>query len=112
MRWAETACRLEPEAGFYRNTLGVAQFRLEMYQEALASLIQSEKDNWRIGRPHPADLAFQAMSLWRLGHKEDAGKLLARLREEMKDRVWARDPESKAFLAETEALIAGPKSKR
>jgi hypothetical protein len=45
LRPAEEACRLVPDNGLYLTTLGVAQYRVGRYQQALESLLRSEKLN-------------------------------------------------------------------
>ena len=50
------------------NTLGVAQYRVGEYEEALNTLRQSDRLNGGI----PEDLAFIAMSLHQLDEKEQA----------------------------------------
>jgi tetratricopeptide (TPR) repeat protein len=106
LRWAEEACQSEPGNGHYLNTLGVAQYRNGKYAEALASLTQSEPLLAKIYQgSFPGDLAFLAMAHHQLGHKEEAAKDLARLRQVMKDSRWANHAESRAFVKEAEALL-------
>jgi tetratricopeptide (TPR) repeat protein len=106
LRWAEEACRRQPGNGAYLNTLGVAHYRNGQYVEALASLTQAEPLNAKTYRGSiPGDLAFLAMAHQQLGHKKEAVKDLARLREVMKTSRWAKDAESQAFLKEAEALL-------
>jgi hypothetical protein len=58
---AEQACQLAPDNGSYLNTLGVAQYRVGQYQQALESLLRSEKLNAIQSQgSQPADLAFLA----------------------------------------------------
>jgi WD40 repeat protein/serine/threonine protein kinase len=108
LRWAEEVCRLRPGEGAPLNTLGVAQYRTGKYRDALASLTQAEPLNAKVYRgPFPADLAFRAMAHYQLGHKEEAAKDLAYLRQAMKNSRWANDAESLAFVKEAEELLAG-----
>jgi tetratricopeptide (TPR) repeat protein len=112
---AEEACRLVPQYerlvpqyGLILNTLGVAQYRVGQYQAAVETLARSEKlQTTPKNGPHPADLAFLAMTQYQLGHKEPAQATLARLREAMNKSRWAKDAESAAFLREAETLIEG-----
>ena len=106
LRWAESAVRLAPENGLYLNTLGVAQYRVGRYADALATLTKSEKLNATKDGSQPADLAFLAMTQHQLGKKDEAKATLGRLREVMKTR-WAKDPEAVGFLREAEELIEG-----
>jgi WD40 repeat protein len=105
---AEAACRLEPGESTYLTTLGVAQYRVGRYRDALTTLTQAEPLNAeRYGGSIPADLAFRAMAHWQLRHKEEMATNLGRLRQVMKGSRWANDPKSRAFLQEAEALIEG-----
>jgi hypothetical protein len=108
LRWAEAACRQEPDDGFYLNTLGVAQYRTGRYKEALETLGRSDKITSAFtGGSQPADLAFLAMAKHRLGQKGPAAVTLRSLREVMKQPSWSDDEEAQAFLREAQALIDG-----
>jgi hypothetical protein len=108
LRWAEAACRLKPGEGTYLNTLGVAQYRVGRYRDCLTTLTQAEPLNAeRLQSSVPGDLAFLAMAHHQLGHKAEAAKDLARLRQAMRNARWANDPDSQSFLLEAEALIEG-----
>ena len=95
---AKAACRLDPENRNYVLTLGVAQYRLGQYAEALKTLRRSEG---------PTALAFLAMTLHRLGQKDDARSTLARLRELVKAPEWAGNEEAQGFLREAVGVIEG-----
>jgi WD40 repeat protein/serine/threonine protein kinase len=110
LRLAEAACRLEPNQGYYLNTLGVAQYRAGQYEEALATLTRSEPLNAAAETSHPADLAFLAMAHYQLGHKAQAQATLERLRAALKSPRWAKSAESQDFLREAESLLAGKKA--
>ena len=105
LRWSEAACRLEPDNGDFLNTLGVAQYRAEQYEKALSTLTRSNQLN---GNRQPADLAFLAMALHRLGQTETSRATLNHLREIMRDSQAAAGAENQAFLREAEAVLAGP----
>jgi dipeptidyl aminopeptidase/acylaminoacyl peptidase len=107
LRQAEAAVRLDPGDGNILNTLGVAQYRMGQYAEAVATLTQSDKINAEKGGSLPADLAFLAMAQHRLGRKEQTQATLGRLREALKQPRWANDAESQGFLREAEALLQG-----
>jgi tetratricopeptide (TPR) repeat protein len=104
---AETAVRLAPEDGNILNTLGVAQYRVGRYADALDTLTKSEKLNVTEGRSHPGDLAFLAMAQHQLGKKDEARTTLERLRKVMKQSPWTQGAESVGFLREAEELIEG-----
>ena len=57
------------------------------------------------GSSHPRDVAFIAMTLYRLGRAEDARKELDRLRGLMQAERWADRAAPKRYLREAEALI-------
>jgi tetratricopeptide (TPR) repeat protein len=105
LRLAEKACEYDPDKGDYLNTLGVAQYRVGLYHEALATLTRS---NILQGDREPADLAFLAMSLHRLGRTATSRTTLNHLREILRDSQAAASAENQAFLREAEAVLAGP----
>jgi tetratricopeptide (TPR) repeat protein len=106
LRWAEAACRLQPGNGNFLNTLGVAQYRVGQYRDALTTLTQAEPLNAkRYKGSFPGDPAFLAMAHFQLGQKDQAITALSRLRERMKEPRWAHDAESQAFPREAEALL-------
>ncbi|MBI3466590.1 MAG: protein kinase [Planctomycetes bacterium] len=103
---AEKVCRLVPDNGVYLNTLGIARYRVGQYEYAAVTLRLSDQFNSKaFGQSHPADLAFLAMAHHRIGHAEEAQKLLDRLRKSLQDPRWKDDAEPQAFLREAEALI-------
>ena len=74
---AEEASRLAPNDHTFLNTLGVAQYRLEKYREAVETLTHSDQLHAaRNGGSVPADLAFLAMAQGRLGQSAKAQRLL------------------------------------
>jgi WD40 repeat protein/serine/threonine protein kinase len=102
LRYAEAAVRAAPSTGYYlnpRGTLGVAHYRVGDYANALQALTQSSQE--------PADLAFLAMAQHQLGKKDEAKATLARLRQFMKQPVWANNAEAQGFFGEAETLING-----
>ena len=129
LRRAETACRLIPNHGGFLNTLGVAQYRLGMFEEAITALTRADQVN-RASQSgsNPADLAFLSMAENRLGRRDRARDALTRLRDTMKEPKWdhanrfhvpladmvhrgtmknppwSENPESQAFLREAEEL--------
>jgi WD40 repeat protein len=105
LRQAETACRSSPEDGVFLNTLGVAQYRVGQYRQAVATLTHADKLNSVAYRGStPADLAFLAMAQHRLGQMEQARAALSRLREAMRKPQWNNDQEAQGFLREAEVL--------
>ncbi len=105
LRLAKAACRLEPDNGFWLKTLGVAQYRLGLVAEALATLTRSNTLN---EEKQPVDLAFLAMAHQRLGQPAVARAMLDRLRDVMRQRgslAASQVAEDLAFLAEAEAVV-------
>jgi tetratricopeptide (TPR) repeat protein len=103
---AEEACRLAPDNGVCLNTLGLAQYRLGHFKQAVETLSRSKELNFNGSLP--ADLAFLAMAHWRLGEKDKAKDYLNLLRESVKKPLWVGHPEAHAFLREAEALLKNP----
>jgi hypothetical protein len=108
LRQAEIACRLDPEYGRYLTTLGVAQYRVGQYQEALDTLTRSDQHyaRWIPGFPTD-DLAYLAMTQHHLGQHTQAQANLARFREIVQKSQWAPMAEAQASLREAEALLHG-----
>jgi WD40 repeat protein/serine/threonine protein kinase len=113
LRQAEAACRGEPKNGFYMNTLGVAQYRVRKWAEAIVTLTHSENRNTAssFGSPHPADLAFLALAHANLGHQKEAEAYRQRLQNMAKQPRWAGDPETQDFVREVEAQFREPHSR-
>jgi WD40 repeat protein/tRNA A-37 threonylcarbamoyl transferase component Bud32 len=108
LRYAETACRLEPDNAGYFNTLGIAQYRAGRYRETLVTLTRAEEIRRRTDQtPEPADLAFLAMAQHQLGKKAEARSTLERLLQVMKDPSFAGNEEYVGFQREAETMIAG-----
>jgi hypothetical protein len=106
--WAETACRLRPADGNLLNTLGVAQYRVGQYKQALETLTRSGEQNtakYRVSLP--ADLAFLAMAQHHRGQKDKARASLDGLRRALREHPRLRDAEAESFLREAETLIEG-----
>jgi WD40 repeat protein len=107
LRQVQAALQAEPGNGNWLNTLGVAHHRLGDYTKALQVLQRSEKLNATKEGSDPWDLAFLAMSRYRLGQTEQAQATLRRLREVMRQPRWANDAERQGFLREAEHLLQG-----
>ena len=98
---AESACRLAPARGKYQTGLGVAQYRVGQYKDALASLERAEQLN----QDSPVDLAFLALTQCQLGQEQQARATLVRLRESLKKSEGSANAETHGFLQEAEALL-------
>jgi WD40 repeat protein len=105
---AEIPCRLMPFEGSYQTTLGMAQYRLGKYQEALATLTHAAELNQAAeGGSVPVDLALLAMIRYQMPDKDRAQANLDQLRQMMQKSNWAQDEEAQRLLKEAEALLAG-----
>jgi len=107
---------LRPAAWNVLNTLGVSQYRVGDYENALVTLNRSEAirtADWASAgvqpEPAPENLGFIAMSLHKLGRVDEAEVTLDRLRDLVKDEQYAQDEQAKAILSEAERLIEGEK---
>jgi hypothetical protein len=106
LSYAEGACRLDPENGNSLNTLGVAQYRVGRYKEALVTLTRSDQTNLKSQKgSRPYDLAFLAMAQHQLGQKAEARATFERLNQALKDPAVAGNQEYVGFLHEAEALL-------
>jgi len=112
LRQSREASRQLPDNGYMLNTLGVAQYRVGLYSEAVATLTKSDKINSaRTKRSLPEDLAFLAMAHFRLGHKEEAARFMQKL-DQTKTRIFGFPPQSafvqvKAIREEAKDLLHG-----
>ena len=68
LRRARALYKIAPDVGYYVNTLGVAQYRVGNYEDALVTLARSDTINGGI----PSDVAFIAMAHHHLGHADEA----------------------------------------
>ena len=104
---AEMANRLEPNDRSILLNLGMAQYRVGQYQDALNTLTRVEK--MFKNQPISAKLTFigKAMASHKLGQYEHAEVALQQLRDLRKDERFAEDEEVQAFLTEAEKLLAG-----
>jgi WD40 repeat protein len=104
---AEAACSRAPEDGYCLTALGMAQYRLGKYPEALQTLTRADRLNAQPeGLSVPADLALLALTHQQLGHQEEARAHLARLREHLKSVPKSKEGEDGALLQEAELRIS------
>jgi eukaryotic-like serine/threonine-protein kinase len=102
---AEAACRLTPDEDAYLDTLGVAQYRCDKFEECIQSLGQS--DALHIARKvrQPADLSFLAMAHFKVGQYAQAKAVLTELRQLLNQPAWSGNSEAQTFLREAQELI-------
>jgi len=107
---AAKATRMEPNDCGMLNTLGIAQYRLGAYQDALMTLSRADKMRTDANQPSTVeDWAFIAMSLHKLGRVDEAKVSLERLGTFLQEERFLDYEEAKAFLGEAERLIEGEK---
>jgi len=95
----EKAKELAPNIPIIPFGLGVAQYRVGAYEDALETLRHCEKTG--IGDLDRAIAAFTAMALHQLDRQEEAKASLERLRD------LHEEGDARIFLSEAERLIAG-----
>jgi hypothetical protein len=97
-----------PEHLDYFRVLAVADYRIERFEEAIASAQSSIKLMFKrsdVNRPHPIDLSILATSHLKLGEMEKANEFRKQMEEAMKLEVFKDDEECKSFAAEVAALF-------
>lgn len=119
LRRARAACELDPRNAHLQCTLGLAQYRAERYEEAIATLQLAQQTN-RQGRPERSDFDFApaqasvlraalAMALFRHGEETEAAAELEELRADVASDVGLQENAVLAsMLEEAEALIGVP----
>lgn len=102
----ETILAQYPDDYLVRNTLGVLQYRLGRYVDALATLQDCDDFNsQKYAYGHPTDTAFIAAIYQKLGLREPAQAALARVRLAMQTPQFAGDEDSRNVANEVEALF-------
>jgi serine/threonine protein kinase/WD40 repeat protein/tetratricopeptide (TPR) repeat protein len=107
LRLVERAVALTPGEGVSLNTLGVVQYRVGRYHEAIATLERSLAANR--GQFDGFDLFFLAMAHQRLGHRDLARSCFDRAVRWVKEQKGLNPQyagELAAFRAEAEAVLA------
>ena len=100
---ARLAVEMAPNDAPILNTLGVAEYRVGRYEDALTTLARS---NELVDGTNYADLAFLAMANHRLGRVEEAHSRLEQLRDLRIARPALNNiPECARMYREAEALI-------
>ena len=105
LRMSEAACGLEPDNRSFRNTLGVAQYRVGLHEEALATLCSSGDMAICISECEEAyDMGIIAMALHKVGQLERAKTAYQKLLELIKEKKDS-DAQLTRFRREAEELI-------
>jgi WD40 repeat protein/serine/threonine protein kinase len=102
----------EPNAVGILTTLGVGQYRVGNYEDALDMLTKADQMVASAKIESPFAVVFTAMTLHKLGRNEEAKVALERFRTLLKAEwmaSFAQREEAKACLAEAEKLIEGEK---
>jgi WD40 repeat protein len=111
---SETVCRVAPWNPVYFNTLGIALYRSELYENALGALTQARQMR---GTATVSNLAFTAMAQYRLGRREEAAATLRALKlviSKSRDDVHTIEgntDELGSLVAEAESVISPASSK-
>ena len=100
---AQRAVDLNPEHGAWLNTLGVAQYRVGQYREALITLTKADA---RSGKKFLEDAAFLAMTHHQLGQHAEAAAALARMQAIAEKSKSTIKPDRWPIAAEATALLS------
>jgi len=99
---------LQYPSGMYLNTLGVAEYRMGNYTQAITAARQSMEKlpaEMDLPGPHPGDLAILAMSYHRLGEAEKADGYQRQLVKAMQQDAFKDDAEARSFQAEATSMF-------
>ena len=107
LRWAEQACELHPDNANLLNTLGVAQYRVDDFLAARATLTRAKqlRGGNESGRDATWDLVFLAMTEHRLGAIAAAQTLWQQVQRAIEVHELHRNRELQAFVREARSLI-------
>jgi len=109
----EMANQLDPNNPDILTILGMAQYRVGTYQEAIDTLTKAgemwEKMLENMKDPIAANFAFitRAMAAHKLGQDEHTEAALQRVRDLRKEERLAAEKQAQAFLAEAEKVLSG-----
>jgi tetratricopeptide (TPR) repeat protein len=107
---AKEALRLTPNDGMIVNTVGVAQYRVGQYKEALETLKKSYATNRIIGKgDHPADVGYLCMTYVKLGRIEEANEEYAAFKKLLRLKMWVDDLECIALGKEVASVMEATK---
>jgi tetratricopeptide (TPR) repeat protein len=104
---AEALLSEKPAEASYRNLLGMAQYRLGLFDEALKNLEQTAEGASRQDAEHSQHrLGFLAMTHRRLGNAAKSNSALGELRERMAQSSDTPTKDARVVLSEAEAMIS------
>ena len=104
-------CTHFPDEYSFHLTIGIVQYRLGQYEEALESLehtLQLLNADSTEPIPSPVVLAFQAMSHYRSGRAEQAGVLRSQMLRDAAHPDNVFDPDLQAIMIEVQSTLDGP----
>jgi len=105
---AREANHLEPNNRSVLRTLGIAQYRVGAYDEAIKTLMEAEKVRNAKGMGADlADIAFTAMSYYRLEQAANARISMAKLRDLFENGQYDDSDMARDVLIEAERLLVG-----
>jgi WD40 repeat protein len=103
---ANVACRLDPDKGINWMALGAAQYRMGLFDEAIATLTKSYEASQRDPDSCPLfDVAFLAMSQAQKGCGAEAKKSLEQFRELLESPRWSRSARLRILGREVEETL-------
>jgi hypothetical protein len=112
---AQEAVRLMPKRATMINTLGVAQFRVGDYEDALSTLTHADEVNRKPdnlnngdappGLGDPSDVAFIAMTLHKLRRTDEARAAMERLHALMDLDYWRKDSGAQEASREAKDMV-------
>jgi len=102
LRLALRACEIAPRSPPLLNTLGIAQYRVQRYQDCVASLEESERIFRESGQPSDfTNVLFIAMAQRQLGHHAEAAAMFSKAKTLYDDK----SVENIGFMHEAKRLI-------
>ena len=111
LRGAEAAVATEPDNIDFLDTLGMAQYRNDRYEDAYGTVIRSDELRRQKGRKSvPRNLAVLSMALFKLRRMEDARAAFQRLENVMSapEEDWSDSETATALFKECSQLLEGP----
>jgi tetratricopeptide (TPR) repeat protein len=103
LQWAEEGSRLGPPTGWSLTFLGAALYRVGRFDDVLDAHDRAQPLPFS-GAPREILPIFRAMTLYRLGRRDEARSQLGRLLRQFQERPWEFSW-SRPLLREAQALI-------